>query len=229
MRPDAVGERPELDVWWRIALLTLGTLTRATLRMRVAGIERVPRTGGALLVPNHLSVLDPIVVALACTTRGRATHFVTLAEHAARPILGWEFRKLGQVPIRRGLGDWGAIEELSRVVRSGSVGGIFPEGTIGIGRDLLPLHKGAARVALTAGASLLPVGIWGTQDRWPKGGFRLTRPLRARVGVVFGPPIPPEGDPRSRSDVRALTDRIATEIVRSRESAERLALSPRHP
>lgn len=214
----------DLDLWWSVALATLGSLVRAVFHLRVAGLDRVPRSGGALVVPNHVSVLDPIVVSLACTRRGRATHFVVLAEHAARPVLGWELRKLGQVPIRRGSGDRGAIDDLSRLIRAGSLGGIFPEGRVGLGPELQPLHRGAARVALLAGAPVIPVGVWGTQVRWPKGGFRLSRPLRARVGVVFGPPIAAEGDPRSREDVRELTGRIAAGMARCRTEAEALTL-----
>jgi 1-acyl-sn-glycerol-3-phosphate acyltransferase len=94
---------------------------------------------------------------------------------------------------------------------------------MGDGPDLLPGAKGAARIALSAGAPIVPVGIWGTQDRWPRWGFKRSGPLRTAVGLVYGAPIPPEGDPRSRADVRALTDRLMEEIGELRTEAQRLS------
>lgn len=218
------GERDsELDLWWSIARVGLGGPLVAAFRIRVAGLRNIPATGGAILAPNHMSVLDPFVVAWGAARRGRATRFITLTELAARPLSGWGMRRLGQIPIRRGLGDWEAIEHTAETVRRGALAGIFPEGRMGDGPDLLRGNKGAARIALSAGAPIVPVGLWGTQDRWPRAGLKGSGPLRTRIGLVFGPPIPPEGDPRSRADVRVLTDRVMAAIGELRTAARRLA------
>jgi 1-acyl-sn-glycerol-3-phosphate acyltransferase len=215
--------RSEVDTWWRIARVGMGSMLRVGLDIRIEGARNLPASGGALLTPNHMSVLDPLVVSLACVDRKRAPHFIVLSEIAGRPILGWGLRRLRQVPIKRGLGDWRAIEDAARVIRSGCIAALFPEGTMGNGSELLPGRKGAARIALATGAPVVPIGIWGTQERWPREGIRVGRPLRSRVGVVFGPPIQPEGDPRSRGDVRALTDRVMTAIGEARAEARELA------
>ncbi len=88
-----------------------------------------------------------------------------------------------------------------------------PEGTVGDGSVIQPGQKGAARIALSARAPVIPIGVWGTQYRWPKDGPRLGPPLRPVVVVVVGPPIAPEGDPRSKPDVRAMTDRIMAGVA----------------
>jgi 1-acyl-sn-glycerol-3-phosphate acyltransferase len=217
----------EQDPWWVVATTAVGALAAATFRMRVSGLAHVPSHGGALLAYNHLSVLDAIFVGLPVSRTGRVVRFFALSEDFERPLLGPALKRLRSIPIRRGVGDWAALDQLSDVVRRGWLGGIAPEGTIGPGPDMLPVQKGAARIALLAGAPVVPIGIWGTQERWPKDGPRMRRPIRPSLGVSFGPPIVAEGDPKHRPDVQALTDRIGRGIGEQVASARRLALNGR--
>lgn len=182
------------------------------LRIRHEGVDHVPMAGPALLVANHISVFDPAVIALAPSDRGRNLRFLAAAEFFRRPLLGLGLRSLHQIPVRRGAADWAALDELARVIRKGSLAAIFPEGRMGDGPKLLPGRKGAARIALAAGVPVVPIGVWGTQRRWPRGGLRLARPLRPTAAVVYGKPFEVHGDPRNRADVRATTDRIMAEI-----------------
>jgi 1-acyl-sn-glycerol-3-phosphate acyltransferase len=203
-------------------------LLGAAFRLRFSGLENVPATGGALVASNHVSVLDPVFVALAAAGRGRTVRYLAVSEAFDQRVVGWALRRIDQIPLRRGMGDWQAIEDVAAVIAEGSLAGISAEGTVGDGRQLLPVQKGAARIALAAGAPVIPVGIWGTQLRWSKSGFRLGPPIRPPVAVAFGPPIEPTGDPRSRADVRALTDRLATalaSLVTAAKSGGRLAQS----
>src|SRR2546427_12039183 len=80
--PDAVPlpDRVEDDFWWRFGLQTLGRLLRLILRIRFEGLENIPDSGGAILAPNHVSVLDPVVLALAPSIRGRTIRFLAAAE-----------------------------------------------------------------------------------------------------------------------------------------------------
>ncbi|TMK85732.1 MAG: 1-acyl-sn-glycerol-3-phosphate acyltransferase [Actinobacteria bacterium] len=203
----------EGGVWWAVGRATVGTLVKTAFRLRVAGAGNVPESGGALLAYNHISVLDALFVALPIIERGRAVHFFVLSEDFERPIVGWGLRKTGQIPIRRGFGDWSAIETSAGVLKGGMLAGIAPEGTIGEGAELLPGQKGAARIALMGGAPVIPVGLWGTQRRWPKSGLSLSLPVRPTVAVFYGEPIHTEGDPKRRPDVQALTDRIMEDIA----------------
>ena len=106
------------------------------------------------------------------------------------------------------------MRQVAAIVGGGALAGMSIEGKMGDGRELLPAQKGPARIALSARAPVVPVGVWGTQERWPREGFRFGTPLRPTLRVVFGLPIPAEGDPRSRTDVRAVTDRIMSSLVR---------------
>jgi 1-acyl-sn-glycerol-3-phosphate acyltransferase len=211
---DLITRRPprEQDAWWKVATVTVGALSAAAFRCRVTGLANVPSRGGALLAYNHLSVLDAIFVGVPIGRLGRIVRCFALAQDFERPLLGPALRRVGAIPIRRGAGDWDALRELAGVVEGGWLGGIAPEGTVGSGARLGPIQKGAARIALLAGVPVVPVGIWGTQERWPQGGLRMERPIRPRVGVSFGPPIVAEGDPKYRPDVQDLTDRIGAGI-----------------
>jgi 1-acyl-sn-glycerol-3-phosphate acyltransferase len=195
----------------------------ASFRIRVAGSEHIPRRGGALLAYNHVSVLDAIFVGLPVTRRGRIVRCFALSEDFERPLMGRALRGLQQVPIHRGAGAWGPLEQLADVVRDGWLAGIAPEGTVGGGDELQPIQKGAARIALLAGGPVIPVGLWGPQRRWPKTGLRMKRPIRPNVGVSFGQPLDVEGDPKSRPDVQALTDRLSAALCDQVEAARRLA------
>ena len=214
-----------LNGWWRLGRILAGGLFRAAFRLRFEGTENIPPTGPAIIAANHVSVLDPVVIALGPADRGRTLQFLALARFFEVPVLGWALRRIGQIPIRRGQGDWEAVEEVAAVIRRGSLAGIFPEGRVGPG-DLQPGKKGAARIALAAGVPVIPVGIWGTQRRWPLGGARLALPIRPTVAVVFGESIEVHGDPRSRQDVRLLTDRIMGELAELSSTARRMAGDP---
>lgn len=210
-RPDRVRD----DLWWRLGLATVGLLVRLALRLRFEGLENIPDFGGAILAPNHVSVLDPIVLALGPSRRGRTIRFLAAAEFfgRGRHVIAFGLRRFRQIPVRRGMADWAALQEVATVIHAGSLAGIFPEGRMGEGKGLLRGQKGLARVAMAAAVPVIPVAIWGTQLRWPRGKIRWARPLRPTVRVVIGTPIPATGDPRNRQDVRAVTDRIMEEIA----------------
>jgi 1-acyl-sn-glycerol-3-phosphate acyltransferase len=206
------GSRGEQNLWWRIGHAVVELLFRALFRIRFVGMANVPAHGPAILAPNHVSVLDPVIIALAPSRQGRTVQFLAAAEFFDKPVVGWMLRIIRQIPLRRGAADWSALHELAGVIRRGSITGIFPEGQVSLSGEVMPGQKGLARVALDAGVPVIPVAIWGTQERWPRSGFRWTRPFRANVVVVYGEPIEASGDPRDRAAVRALMDRVMGEI-----------------
>ncbi|MGZ6543855.1 MAG: lysophospholipid acyltransferase family protein [Actinomycetota bacterium] len=218
--------KTEFDAWWNIARASVGPVATASFRIRVAGSENIPRHSGALLAYNHVSVLDAIFVAIPVMRRGRIIRCFGLSEDFERPLVGRAFRALRQVPIRRGAGAWGPLEQLADIIMDGWLAGIAPEGTVGRGEELLPIQKGAARIALLASSPVIPVGLWGPQRRWPKAGLKTERPFRPNLGVSFGRPIYAEGDPKCRPDVQALTDRLGEAMREQVEIARRLAPGP---
>jgi 1-acyl-sn-glycerol-3-phosphate acyltransferase len=222
----------ELNGWWRAGLALVGPVLRLVLRIRWAGIDRIPRTGPAILAANHVSALDGIALAyLVARRRSRPTRYLVAVEFFDRRFHGFWLRTFKQIPIRRGMGDSGALDEAVATVRSGATAGIFPEGTVNPdpSGQRLRGRTGVARIALAAGAPVIPVGIWGTQVRWPRTGLRFRRPLRPTVALAFGPPLEPHGDPSSADDIQAFTALVMTRIDEQTADAQDLAGRPRPP
>jgi putative phosphoserine phosphatase/1-acylglycerol-3-phosphate O-acyltransferase len=197
-------------------------------RIRRAGVERIPRTGPAILAANHTSALDGIVLAyLVARGRSRPTRYLVASEFFDRPFHGFWLHTFKQIPIRRGTGDSGALDEAVATVREGAITGIFPEGTVNPDPSgpMLRGRTGLARIALAAGTPVIPVGIWGTQARWPRTGLTFRRPFRPAVALAFGRPVEPDGDSSSLDDIQAFTElvmgRIAEEIAVARDLVER--------
>ncbi len=226
------GPGSELNGWWRGGLALVGPALRLLFRIRRSGLERIPRTGPAILAANHASALDGIVLAyVVARQRSRPTRYLVAAEFFARRFHGFWLRTFKQIPIHRGTGDTGALDEAVATVRSGAVAGIFPEGTVNPdpGGPMLRGRTGVARIALAAGAPVVPVGIWGTQARWPRTGLTFRRPFRPAVALAFGPPIEPEGDPSSLDDIQGFTALVMTRIAERTAAARDLAERPPPP
>ena len=211
---DPHPDRVERDIWWSLGVATLGRIFRLFFRLRFIGGENIPAAGPAILAANHVSVLDPIAIALGPSRRGRTVRFLAAEEAFRWPLVGWGLRKIRQIPIRRGARDVRALERVASVIRRGALAGIFPEGRVSEDGRLQRGRRGAARIALAAGVPVIPVAVWGAHVRWPRRGLRLRRPWRPRMAVVIGRPIPAVGDPLDAAAVAELTDQIMREIGR---------------
>lgn len=179
---------------WTIGAPLVRAVMRICFRLRVEGIEHVPRSGPTVLAANHVSVLDgPTVSAVVGAGRRRAVRNLVAAEAFHGPI-GWILEQARQIPIRRGSGDTGALGEAVDAVAGGGCVGIFPEGRVSNDPTdgLQRMRSGLSRIAIPTSAAVVPVGIWGLQTPWPRSGFDLRSLLRRPVVVfVFGEPIVP--------------------------------------
>jgi 1-acyl-sn-glycerol-3-phosphate acyltransferase len=170
-------------------------------RLRAEGVENVPKNGGFVLAANHLSNFDPWPLALPLFPK-RYLRFMAKSELFWWP-LGPIISSGGAFKVRRGEGDLAAMNKAVDLVRDGHVVVMFPHGTRqqkGLVKKYQPRsHTGAARIALEAGAPLVPAAIAGTD--------RLSRlgPLRVR----YGRPIDLDG-----LDPRAATQQLMREIDR---------------
>ena len=218
--------RGDLNGWWRFAVAVVGTLARASLRIRVTGADRLPASGPAIVAGNHLSALDGILLALIVARDGaRMTRFLVAAEFFRQRVFGWALRTFRQIPLRRGEADADALDVAIRTARRGAIVGIFPEGLVNgsPGDGLQRGRTGVARIALASGSPVIPVGIWGTHLRYPKSGLHFRRPWRPTVGLAFGAPVAPEGDPASVEDVQRFTEIVMQRIGASVDDARRVA------
>ena len=209
---------------WRILAFLVGVAWDVCFRLRIAGAARIPTTGAVVVAANHLSALDGIVLGLAVNRRRkRMVRFLSGAEFFERRSTGWALKACRQIPVRRGARDLGALDEAIRALRQGSIAGIFPEGKVNPGLELQRGKRGIARIALAAGAPVVPVGIWGSQHRWPRSGLHWRRPWRPTVAVTFGEPIEPTGAFDSPRDLARFVAEVMAEIARQVDAARALA------
>lgn len=164
----------------------LATLFQRFWPVTLQGEEHLPRRGPAILVANHASYLDPLVLMLISPTRLR---FLGWQTHYNLPILGWGYRALGVIPVDV----WGegvairprAYRQALACLQSGEVLAVFPEGGRSPDGRFLKWRTGAARLALASGAPLVPITLNGLYRAWPM--HRGPRPTP--LSVVVHPPI----------------------------------------
>ena len=205
----------ELNRWWSVVSAIADVLMRAIFRVHVEGEANVPSLGPAIIAFNHVSVIDgPAVGIVVARTRRRESRFLVAAEVFRQRVAGWLLRSFDQIPIRRGQGDADALEQAVRTVSAGAIAAIAPEGRVNEdgATEMLRFHRGVARLALATMAPVVPVGIWGTQERWPRSGRRYGRPWRPRLAFVFGEAVAPTGDPTDADDLAAFTQRVREAI-----------------
>ncbi|WP_405466773.1 1-acyl-sn-glycerol-3-phosphate acyltransferase [Streptomyces jietaisiensis] len=155
------------------------------LKIDCQGSENIPRTGGAVLVSNHISYLDFVFAGLAARPQKRLVRFMAKDSVFRHKISGPLMRGMRHIPVDREQGE-AAYEHALNSLRSGEVVGIFPEATISQSFTLKGFKTGAARLAQDAGVPLVPVALWGTQRLWTKGqprNFKRSHiPITIRVG-----------------------------------------------
>ena len=171
-------------VVYRIAVSFFDLTFRLTGGIISHHAENVPREGGVIICPIHLSSLDP--PALACTMRHRRLLAMAKEELWKNKIFGWIIRQIGAFPIRRGEGDREAIRYAQLLLEDGNALLMFPEGTRGSGKNLQAFASGPMIMAKKTGLPLVPVGISGTQRLLPKDGAKATR---QRIVVNYGRPF----------------------------------------
>lgn len=153
-------------------------------------LDRIPRSGPAIVACNHSSYLDPLANAYAVVKARRRPRFMAKEELFRVPIVGTALRGAGQIPVQRVTGDRRPLLQAQRALTDDEVVVIYPEGTVSTRADHLPMKgkTGTVRLALASGAPIVPLAGWGSQPVWQKSGrgsLRYGRP----VWLKAGPPI----------------------------------------
>ncbi|HEX3782680.1 MAG TPA: lysophospholipid acyltransferase family protein [Pseudonocardiaceae bacterium] len=188
--------------WHRIARWISKWIYAIPFRTRLDGVDHMPASGPVVVVINHSTLVEgPVLLGRL----PRNTVFLVKRELFVGPA-GWFLPKMGQLAVRRGEPDRAALMEAQRVLRAGGVIGVFPEGSRGEG-DVTSAHNGAAWLAVSTNASVLPIACRGTY-RAP--GTR--RRFRPKVDVLVGEPFTLPGQ-RGRAAVAAATEQIRVALA----------------
>jgi 1-acyl-sn-glycerol-3-phosphate acyltransferase len=173
------------------------------LKIRMRGLENVPRSGGAVMAINHTGYFDFTYAGLVGVKVGRLVRFMAKKSIWSNPVAGPLMRGMHHIPVDRAAGTESFATAL-RALRGGEVVGVFPEATISRSFELKDFKSGAARLAQDAGVPLVPVTIWGSQRVWTKGQPRRMGRHGIPLLISVGAPIPvAPGD-----DVTEVTERM---------------------
>ena len=208
----AEGTEREYGKLYPAARAVLLPIFHRLWKFTIEGLENVPEQGGAIMCPNHTSVIDSFF--LPCALPRRIT-FVGKAEYMDSWKTKHLFPALGMIPIDRGGGSASqrALDTAARVIEDGELFGIYPEGTRARDGKLHKGHTGPARLALRTGAPIVPVGIIGTREVQPPDA-RFPKP-RLPVTIRFGRPVRPEryaGRDAEHLVLRQVIDEVMFEI-----------------
>jgi 1-acyl-sn-glycerol-3-phosphate acyltransferase len=193
---------------YRLCAGIVAVLAKVLFRPTVIGAENIPLTGPVLIAPIHRSNVD---FALTLFISKRKVFFMAKDSLFRVPILGPLITHLGAFPVKRGSADRESMTLSEEVLRQGHALVLFPEGTRQEGRDVAPLHDGAMFVAARTGATIVPVGIGGSDRAMPKG---AKLPRFARIRIVVGAPIaPPISEGRvARSALAAKSEELRSAL-----------------
>ncbi len=201
------------------------------------GGENIPKNGPVLIVSNHISYLDALVLAHFLYKNGRAARFLGKESLFRAPIIGRIISEAGQVPVHResdGASD--AIESAVKLLELGHCVGVYPEGTLTRDENLWPMvaKTGAARIAIKSGAPVIPVAQWGDQNFIPRYSKKIGWYKRHKVSMVAGKPIDlskwhdQADDPAAMKEATAHIMREITKLLEGirRESAPTTIFDP---
>ena len=132
------------------------------IKFTVTGEENLPTEGGFLLVPNHLSNVDPLCLCWYFMKRDTAVRFLAKKSMFSVPVFGWIIKGMGLIPVNRDSNPSAVLAPTREALKAGEVVGIFPEGTLTRDPDQWPMEfkSGAARLALDTGVPVIPVSQW---------------------------------------------------------------------
>jgi 1-acyl-sn-glycerol-3-phosphate acyltransferase len=204
---------------YALCIAILEPLLLAVTKRRWVDGEKIPATGGVIAVANHISHLDPLTFAHYMYAYGRLARFLAKAEIFDVPLIGRVVRSAGQIPVYRMTTDAShAFKAAVDAVGRGEVVVFYPEGTITRQPDLWPMtgKTGAARIALTTDAPVIPIAQWGAHRILAPYAKKPKLFPRKTISMKAGDPVQLDdlrGKPLTPDVLREATNRIMNAVT----------------
>jgi 1-acyl-sn-glycerol-3-phosphate acyltransferase len=189
---------------YRISWHFLRFVERLVFGFTVTGSDIIPRSGPVIIATNHISYCDPPVVGSGVP---REVHFLAKEELFRNRAFGWLISRYNAIPLKRSVGDVGALKKAVGILRQGKAVLMFPEGTRSLTGRLLKPKPGIGMIATLASAPVVPAYVTGTNRL----GAALLR--RARLSVSFGEPVTPLAGADSREGYMKVTEEVMRRIA----------------
>lgn len=199
---------------WAFAVAVVKPLLLLFTKRRWVDGHKLPAEGGCVVVGNHISHLDPLTFAHFVYDHGRLPRYLAKAAVFDVPFVGLIVRKAGQIPVYRLTADASlAFRAAVEAVQKGECVVVYPEGTISRDPDLWPMtgKTGAARIALSTGAPVIPVAQWGANHILPPYTAMPHLVPRKTIAMKAGDPVDLDDlrdEPLTPEVLREATDRI---------------------
>ncbi|HEX4817217.1 MAG TPA: lysophospholipid acyltransferase family protein [Nonomuraea sp.] len=161
------------------------------VRFHMEGTEHVPRSGGAVLVSNHISYLDFVFAGFAALPARRLVRFMAKQDVFEHRVSGPLMRGMHHIPVDRGAGA-GSYATALRMLKAGEVVGVFAEATISRSFTVKDIKNGAIRMAQATNTPVIPVALWGSQRFWTKGRPRDLLQRHIPLTILVGEPMHPK-------------------------------------
>ena len=204
---------------WNIAVPLVKPLLLATTTRTWVGGEKLPETGGCIVVFNHVSHVDPLIAAHFVYDHGRLPRYLAKSGLFKNKALAGFLRAAGQIPVERlTKSAVGAYDAAVAAVRNGECVVVYPEGTLTRDPAQWPMtgKTGAARIALETGCPVIPVGQWGPQQLLAPYAKRPHLFPRKHITMRAGDPVDLSdlvASPRTPEVVQQATDRIMAALT----------------
>jgi 1-acyl-sn-glycerol-3-phosphate acyltransferase len=205
---------------FKLGASVMRPILNAIVKRDWRGAEKLPKSGPAIVVCNHLSYLDPLTFSHFLYNNGRAPRYLGKESVFRIPVIGWVIKGAGQIPVsRESKNAIKGYEHAIAVLKAGHLLGVYPEGTLTRDENLWPMKgkTGVARLALQTGVPVYPCASWGPEKVIPPYGKKIKLFPRTKVSVIMGDPVDLskwQGRAEDPSAVEEATDAIMDEITR---------------
>jgi 1-acyl-sn-glycerol-3-phosphate acyltransferase len=212
------SRRGRVGFWLGLAVVVIWPTISVFFKVRWRGREHMPKTGGAIVVVNHISYVDPLSFARFVWDSGRIPRFLAKDSLFRIRFVGRVLRGAGQIPVSRGTADaHSSLKHAVAALGRGEVVCIYPEGTVTKDPDYWPMvgRTGVARLALATDVPVIPVAQWGPQQAVDVDIKRYKPFPRHEVTCVAGPPVDLSayrGRPMTAELLREVTDEIMNQV-----------------
>jgi 1-acyl-sn-glycerol-3-phosphate acyltransferase len=186
-------------------------------RVNVVSPLQLPKHGPAILICNHISGLDPMLIQSVCP---RMIVWMMAREYYEIPAVKWAFKMVEAIPVDRAGRDLAATRSALRALEAGRILGVFPEGKIATTRALLPFQTGVALMAVKSGVPVYPAYLDGTQrNKTMVQAFAYPNV----ASLAFGPVVEFDRSSTSKEVLQAATDRFMEAVERLRGTSDQTA------